>query len=193
MRSQSALQNLDSSTTLCKETLDDSEIMASEINKDRFYLAYYSRDGWTGLDGEQNRFDVGFLALPKNADPKSPEETAMAFLASGVPISGELGYVYSAKRWPVAAKIQRLHGLLYLGKLTHSRDQIWEILQKVPVAQGKDFDCTLWTRDAIKALQHEKVITDPYALAASPVDLWTMGHQYTRSHLRKNFTSIFSP
>ncbi|EFI28451.1 hypothetical protein CC1G_13984 [Coprinopsis cinerea okayama7 len=132
--------NPDSSTTLCKETLDDSEIMASEINKDRFYLAYYSRDGWTGLDGEQNRFDVGFLALPKNADPKSPEETAMAFLASGGPISGELGYVYSAKRWPAAAKMQRLHGLLYLGKLTHSRDQVWEIMQKVPVAQGKYFD-----------------------------------------------------
>ncbi|KAI0080958.1 hypothetical protein K474DRAFT_1672242 [Panus rudis PR-1116 ss-1] len=118
------------------------------------YLAVFDR-----AKGD-NSVHVAILFTPQN--PPANQQTSFMLHAMNYPIpktkpsDPEIGWKFQSR--PAFARTPLLRSLVLLGTTKRNAAEIEDLLKKVPVGQGNDFDCQVWAMDAVRYLTKSKTI-----------------------------------
>ncbi|EFI28463.1 hypothetical protein CC1G_13996 [Coprinopsis cinerea okayama7 len=151
--------------------------MISSSNKYRLYLAFYTRDyppPPTDCVTKYDKYDLGLLFMPKDADMDSPLPVAISWTAF---INREtLGYNLRAEK--VRSRPATLAGLVYLDKVPEP-DKAKEIFKNF--RWNRMVGCHDWVIQAIKELVATGVVTNDNVKAVTPEKILETGFYLTVS------------
>ncbi|KAJ7209170.1 hypothetical protein GGX14DRAFT_499352 [Mycena pura] len=151
--------------------------MFSNRNKDRLYIAYYTRGQAQSNDAP---FHTALLLAPKNPSTKIGTEDTTRYHVINPLKGGRQLWQYDEKS--AFARTDKLVAVMLLGKLPTSwnRQAVSELLRAVPVVQDNpQWRCRHWVWAAIDRLVAEGVLE---GLAGNGSDVWNKGLTFARPH-----------
>ncbi|KAH7913240.1 hypothetical protein BJ138DRAFT_1146455 [Hygrophoropsis aurantiaca] len=143
-------------------------------NKNRIYMAFYSRSG--GSD-----YHLALLLSPKN--PKPNDRDTRRFHAMNRPDPNRISqqeWVYESIQ--VFGRTSRLLALALLGKTEMDDNELSDLLASVKLVQDDaNWNCRSWVFSAIEVLRSNGIIT---ATPLSPNELYVIGSQVASEFLK---------